>query len=132
MTSAAPQNCRRCARRMHAHACPCGEHSQTRTAQIDPDRIIRHTGRGLCANCYRVAKRNNALNDYPHLPTAGGRGDARPAEHTIEDFRDLIELQGGRRAPTKIGYTKATREAIAIRLGMTLDALDRALYRAAV
>jgi hypothetical protein len=50
----------------------------------------------------------------------------RPALHVAEDVADL----GGKSAATRVGYTIGSRRSVALRLGMTLPALDRALYRA--
>lgn len=66
-------------------------------------------GRGLCYRCYQRARRRGKLADYPRVN--------RPAQDTLDDY-ELLRSEG---------YTKAQ---IADRLGMSLDALSHALWRA--
>ena len=91
---------------------------------------MRHEGRGLCANCYRIAKRDGDLDTYPRLKASGGRSGGRPPGHLVEDFAFIVEQTGGERAPTRLGWSKRTRLRIADRLGVDIERLDKALRRA--
>ncbi|MFD2421623.1 hypothetical protein [Amycolatopsis pigmentata] len=69
---------------------------------------VRHSGRGLCTTCYVRAKRRDELIDYERV--------SRPA---VEVFEDTRRLAG----------ECLTHAQIATRMGMTLAAYERAIYR---
>lgn len=74
---------------------------------------VRHEGRGLCGSCHGRASDAGTLPDHERL--------TRSCDDTVEDYEVLIESGQCR-----------TRAAAAAAMGMGLDALDRALYRAGV
>lgn len=89
----------------------CGRPTAPRTSPRPG--VARAGSRGLCTTCERSARDHGTIEDHPR-PT-------RCRFVVADDYRTLIES----RAAT-------TRVQAAQRLGMTLDALDRALYRAGV
>lgn len=78
-----------------------------RRPDCHPDR--RHEGRGLCTECYMRAHHRGAIADYERT--------SRSREDFLEDYR-LLRAQG---------YSRAQ---IAERLGVTRDAVDKAVSRA--
>lgn len=68
-----------------------------------------HSRRGLCEGCEVAARRDGTLLDHPAL--------VRTRAEVLEDY-ELLRTDG------------ATRRQAAARMGMTVDALDRALQRA--
>ena len=85
----------------------CARPVLTQKAPPQPGHF-RLQGRGLCGACYFRAVRDGRLEDYP-------RTNRRDAD-TCEDHAELKAQ----------GYT---REQIAARLGMTREALDKAITR---
>ena len=75
--------------------------------------VARAGSRGLCTTCERSARDHGTIDDHPR-PT-------RCRFVVADEYRALIESR-----------TATTRAEAARRLDMTLDALDRALYRAGV
>jgi hypothetical protein len=86
-------------------------------------------GRGLCSFCYKATTADGTLEQYDCLPASGGKNGSRPRRYTAEDFEWFVDNHGGTREPTKLGWSRRTRRSAATRLGMSLSALDRALYR---
>ena len=70
---------------------------------------LTHDARGLCTRCYRFLHKTGGLDDFPPL--------TRTNAEVMEDWEFLRDT----------GYT---RQRAAQRMGMTFEALDRAIYRA--
>lgn len=81
------------------------------TRRVEGVRVT--VARGLCRVCYFRAERDGTLFDHPRT--------TRPRADVVEDYLMLVETR-----------QYSTRRDVAARLGMTVDALDRALYRAGV
>jgi hypothetical protein len=63
-------------------------------------------------------------------PGSSGLGRPRKAAAVVaEDLDDLAAHYGGRRERSILGWDVRTRRHVAARLGMRLEALDRAVYR---
>lgn len=76
---------------------------------LDCGQTARIHGRGLCSHCYDQHRADGTLIDYERVH--------RPREEVLEEWSQLAQR----------GYNK--REAAA-RMGMSFEALDRAIYRA--
>jgi hypothetical protein len=86
-------------------------------------------GRGLCCSCHNAARDDGTLGQYDCLPASGGRNGSRPCSYVVEDFDFYVQMHGGEREPHRLGWSKRTRRSAADRLGMSVQTLDRALYR---
>ena len=75
----------------------------------------RKAGRGLCERCYMNRRNRGTLIDAPRTTV--------PREHVLDEWRHLVDRER---------TAKENAAAIAPRLGMTPDALLKALSRAGV
>ena len=103
-------NCNDCSRTMH-------HRDVWRALPIAERRVLssEHTmfaGRGLCHGCYSRAQRNGTIVDHELA--------ARPWAHVLEDWRRLADRNLSRLANV---------QRIAPRIGMTVEALERAVTR---
>lgn len=97
---------------------PCGTPCATcatpmtpRSSQTAGARV--HGSHGLCGPCERRARRTDTIADHPR--------SARSRVDVVSDYWLLIESRAC-----------LTRAQVADRIGISLGALDRALYRAGV
>lgn len=94
----------------------------------------KHAGLGLCPSCYwRLKRYGDPAHKAPYTarPARGGYENQRSMEDTLEEWVMIRDGSG----PGKFKayrYTKDPRSLrfVAERMGMTLSALDQALYRA--